>query len=766
MTKTIPNTIRASKSKDRQIPADIAIKASWEVQAADAKTPTEPAKFSLLANTGTPMQLEGFFDPVIIDISGATFDQRTTPVIADHDTTKRIGHTTEQAIIPAGGVAEVGGKQVKGPAIAAIGQQSSGMGIAQGFVDDARKGFPFQVSVGARIVPGEAYFVAEGDKVEVNGKTWKGPLIVARKTVIREMSITVLGADNKTTAKVAAQARKPQERNVSMDFEPYVRSLHLDPETLTADQRTALEAQWKKTQTVPAPANAGQGGGTPPVNPPADPPGNNADPDGMIAHRRRIAAEQSRIDGINAVADRFKSSIKADAKVNFGGQELTLAAAKTKAIEDGAEADALELACRRAERPQGHGPGIHVPDRNVQAEALEASVLRYYGTPEEEVNAKTGRKFGLRCMFKDSVLEASHERQYNFGGSIQALLDVQIRAAGQYFPGTSRKGSDFVAAAVDAYNVIQGSGFSGLNVINVLENVMHKSSLAAFEAVEGVWRFICGRKPLNDFRPHNLYRLDYDGHFRQVAVDGELKHISLTDTKKSLSADTYGAMIAIDRKTIRNDDLGLIVDQARGLGTLGGQRIEESAMVLLLTNPGSFFASGNKNLISGADSELNNLVEGKGLDLARQTFRSHVINGKPVGVSPQILLTGTTRETTANRLWKQETIAENAGDNFVNNPHKGLYRPYASPYLNNTDITDQDGAALSGQSDTQWFLFASPNAPQGACIVIGFMDGRETPYFDEAETQFNIPGGIQMRSYLDWGVALHMEQMGLKSAGA
>ena len=281
---------------------------------------------------------------------------------------------------------------------------------------------------------------------------------------------------------------------------------------------------------------------------------------------------------------------------------------------------------------------------------------------------------------------------------------------------------------------------------------------------------ISSRRPLNDFRPHAMYRIAMDGKVRQVATDGELKHISLTDSKRTIQADTFGAMLTIDRKTRRNDDLGMIVAQARGIGMLYGQRIEEAVLVLLLSNPGSFFSAGNGNLISGADSELNNVEEGKGLDLARQKFRNQVINGHPIGVSPSVLLVGTTRETTAKRLWSRETIAVAGGGTtvreFDDNPHKGLYHPYTSPYLNNTGITDQDGNTLSGQSDTQWYLFPDPKSPTGSALVIGFIDGREEPFIDEAETQFNIPDGLQIRCYGDFGVAMGDEELGLKSAGA
>ena len=146
------------------------------------------------------------------------------------------------------------------------------------------------------------------------------------------------------------------------------------------------------------------------------------------------------------------------------------------------------------------------------------------------------------------------------------------------------------------------------------------------------------------------------------------------------------------------------------------------------------------------------------------------INGKPVSVSPRMVVTGTTLETTANNLWSEDRFNlaadSTGGDRFTNNPHKGLYRPHVTPYFNNTDITDQDGKGLSGQSDTRWALFGNPSAPQGSCLTIGFLDGKETPYVDSAETQFNVPGGLQIRSYLDWAVAMHIEEMAVDSTGA
>ncbi len=763
----IPSMIRASKSGDTipsnfEIPMDCCSLVPLEAMEVEGQETRQ--KFRLEANSGVPMNLSGFYDPVIIDMQGVQFDKNVTAVIMDHDVAKRIGHTIEQVVIPAGATGVLDGVSYNGPLVAAVAVQSSDMGVAQGFVKDAKEGFPFQVSVGASIVPGFAAFVKEGETVYINGKDWNGPLIVAQKTKIRELTVTVLGADGNTSARLAAQHSLGKDQK--MTFEAYLESLKLKASDLSEAALTAIKAQWS-TEHGTSPKD--------PVTPVTVTPTVTATvvPDNATIEAQRIAdrriadvAEDDRQTAIKASASRFEGRIE---KITFNGNEMTLEAARSHALSSGMSATDFELECHRTALPVPTGsPAIHVQQRDISGQALEASILRYFGTPQNRVNSVTGDKYGMEAMFDEKTLEASHERQYNFGGSIQALFEMQIRAAGGQYVGSVRTGSDFVAETIKAWDSVQSAGniqaaFSTLNIVNVLENVMHKSALASFNAVESVWPALCGRKPANDFRAQNMYRLDFDGRFKQVAVDGELKHISMTDTKKTIQVDSYGAMVSVDRKTIRNDDLGMVVAKARGLGDLGAKRIEESVMVLLLSNPSSFFSAGNNNLITGAGTALSIAA----LETARQSFRNQVINGHPTAVSPQLLLVGTALETTARQLYVEEKIDPTRGANaFTNNPHKGLYTPLVTPYLNNTDITDQDGNAITGQTATQWYLAANPEAPQGPMIAISFLDGRETPYFDEAETQFNVPGGIQFRSYLDWGVAMVIEQMGLKSAGA
>src|SRR5690606_35479345 len=98
-------------------------------------------------------------------------------------------------------------------------------------------------------------------------------------------------------------------------------------------------------------------------------------------------------------------------------------------------------------------------------------------------------------------------------------------------------------------------GFSTLAISNILENVAHKALIAAYEAQEVVWPTICAVRNLSDFKVHSRYRLDASGSFKKVGPTGELQHVSLTDAKYTLQADTEGAIIALTRQDMINDDL-------------------------------------------------------------------------------------------------------------------------------------------------------------------------------------------------------------------
>lgn len=781
--KRIRSTISFGVSKSR-------IRAS---AGANGKVPT----LDIVAYQGGKISPSGINSECVIDLQGTRFDNDQTIILENHKTDRdhRIGHATAQRIIPHGHRLE--GKT--GPLIDLKAVASAKSLATSQLVKDAKGGFPFQASVGGEIKA--AVWIARGETAVVNGTRHQGPFLHIKKFVIREVSVVPLGADSSTSTRVAAKAKLSE--NTAMTFAHWLKQMGMTEKGLSASQRKAMFAQYKTMKTLqakvasatkeddedrPRRTKAGTktrvkaenrrvkafvGGRSREVDPDDDDDDDDDFEGNISAHRRRLLDETDRQDAIRAATANFEDADE-DVEIRHAKKKYSLSAFQRYALRSGMSADAYELTVRRQALPtMPRGPAIHVQNKDVKNDALVASICRASGMEEDVTNKFSGKKYGLVHYFNEKTLEASHQPQYQINGSIQALLDMQIRAAGGYYASAYRGNNDFLAQAWEASQsmrasrqMVQASGFSSLNIQYVLENVMNKTALAAFQSAEGVWREFVAVSSVKDFRPAVQYALDLSGSYKKVATDGELKHVGMIDTKFSIQADTYGAMIAVDRKTLKNDDLGVILTQAMGIGMLGAQRIEESIFVLWLSNPSSFYAAGNKNYISGGSSALSITS----LETARSTFRKQVINGKPVQNGPDRILTGTALEVTARKIYKDAGYTVATGTSglayFDSNEFQNKYRPIVSPWLDNTDITDQDGAAITGQSATKWALFCPPGLPQGASVKIAFVDGRQVPYFDQADTQFNIPGGIQFRSYLDWGVAMGRTQMSLLSAGA
>jgi len=148
--------------------------------------------FTSVAYTGGPMQIDGFNYPVVVDLDGMDFTGKPRPVLRDHDPERPVGHTTDF---------EVANGQLE-----AAGEISVVSDDAQEVAASGKNGFPWQVSIGARVITSE--FIPRGSTGQANGRTFPGPVIIARTTELREISLLSLGADDNTSAKIAASANQ------------------------------------------------------------------------------------------------------------------------------------------------------------------------------------------------------------------------------------------------------------------------------------------------------------------------------------------------------------------------------------------------------------------------------------------------------------------------------------------------------------------------------------------------------------------------------
>lgn len=652
-------------------------------------------RFNMVAYTGGTMVLAGWRFPVVVDLAGLEVGRQKRPILLDHtrDVDFVMGQTDTVA--------------VQDNRLLVAGQVMGDSPKARQVVALNDKGFAWQASIGARAADVE--FVPEGKAAEANGREFPGPVNVARRAVLGEISFVVLGADDNTSAQIAANAANGKE-NEDMDFEQWLEAQGFDASALSEKQSGSLRALHEA-------ADRSDGADT--VTATAGP----AVSDAVASLRAELAVEAERVNAIR--------------KICVGRGEI-----EAQAIKDGWDVTRTELEVLRASRPQG--PAIHSDDGSGRsAHNIEAALCCSAGLTDQQ----------LAKFYDDRTLEAAN-REYR-GAGLHTLVYETIRASGGYVrPG--RVDNQVIRAAFEADRQLRASGgFSTISLSGILSNVANKTMLAAYNAVESVAVRIAAQTDVSDFKEVTRYRMTGVGVFEKVGPDGELKHATLTEESYKNKIDTFGRIIALTRQMIINDDLGAFLQIPRIIGRMSALKREEAVFELLLSNPSSFFHADHKNLLTGADTALSIAA----LTKAEETFANQVdADGKPILLVSAILLAPTGLKVTAQQLMTETRVNETTAQGKpapANNPHAGKWIPLASPYLN--------AQGLTGGSATAWYLFANPE--DVAALEIAYLQGRRAPTIESGETDLNTLG-MQWRGYFDFGVAMQDFRAAVKCAGA
>ena len=88
---------------------------------------------------------------------------------------------------------------------AALRNNRLNLGAHHGFqevIATSENGFPWQASLGANA--DKVVFIPEGKTATANSREFKGPVYIARKSSLGEVSFVALGADDDTEARIAA----------------------------------------------------------------------------------------------------------------------------------------------------------------------------------------------------------------------------------------------------------------------------------------------------------------------------------------------------------------------------------------------------------------------------------------------------------------------------------------------------------------------------------------------------------------------------------
>jgi hypothetical protein len=718
--------IRAGATK----PVEIELRGELTVAAAsgDGKG---PRRFSMLAYDGGPMRPK--VDPplphaVVVDLASLDVSKQRYPALKDHDPKALVGHTDKVS---------TDGKLIAEGIISGTGAAATEV------VASADNGFTWGVSMGAMFPKME--LLAAGKSLQVNGRKVDGPLYIARKGRLRELSFLTLAADDDTAATIAAEAAEGEV----MDFAAWLKANGFQPEDqLTDAQRFILRAQFKASKGVTLEAGArtqlqamlDSADEDEEDSTKKGKKGKKATPFAVAAGRQK--ANGSADDGDDE-AD-YASEMRAE--VDAMRHERTVyrlcgekhAAIAKEAIEKKWPEDMIAMKIEAAELRASMPHAMQIRTGRAKDAPSEGIVL-------EAACAITGRLDDLDKKFPEKALHEATER-FPRGIGLQDVILTAAYANGYTGGGIRQDLRGVLQAAFD----LKAAQFSTISLPGILSTTANRFLLAGYMQVDDSWRAISAIGSATNFFARTSYRLTGDGTFEEVPADGEIKHGTLGEESFENRLRTYAKMYGITRQDIINDDLGALTAIPRKLGRGAKLGLNRKFWDTFIANT-TFFADPSESYLKGSTTNLSSV----GLGLALNKWRAKTdADGEILASTPKILLVPPALEQAALELMRSTTFNTGGGATTAQVPNvniwAGRFQVVVSDYLAN-------------ETATTWYLLADPN--DIPTIETLFLNGQQQPTIESSDADFNTLG-VLMRGYFDFGCALADARGGLKVKGA
>lgn len=334
-----------------------------------------------------------------------------------------------------------------------------------------------------------------------------------------------------------------------------------------------------------------------------------------------------------------------------------------------------------------------------------------------------------------SLMELARESLQRRNVSVRGLDKMRIVDLAVRAPGANTT-SDFVVA---------------------LENVLHKTLLAAYSLMPDTWRRFCATGSVSDFRAHPRYRTGYLGRLSKLGQSSEYTNKAIPDAvKEAIAADTYGNILSLSRQAIINDDMGVFSRVAVQLGRAAALSIELGVYDLLVENGGlgplmgdgnPLFDASHNNIGTGSDLTVSG-IDGDRVVMATQMDPSgnEFLDLRPAALVLPIGLGGHARVINEAEFDTDRVNATTTNRFLVPNKVRGLFREIV------------DTPHLEG---TRRYLFADPGMMP--VIEVAFLDGVQEPFLEMREGWRT--DGVEWKERHDFGIAAVETRGAVTNAG-
>jgi hypothetical protein len=598
-------------------------------EAANADGPAKLPTFDMLAYTGGPIRPSGWYndEPIIIDIESMNIRPKV-PIDVGHGTD--IGHTTAVEKTP-------GNSRLKAKGVLSCFDPTSDdeeAVLCRTVIRKSKADFPFGASVDVSALRSKIEYIAAGQTVKVNGKTWPGPVSVARGATLKKIAVLsqTTAADSNTTTNIAAQQRSDK---MDPEFVKWLKAQGL-PEAPAAEQLVGLQAAWTASKTKPAP--------TIPVATPVD---LTAQAQASLEEDRRVKAkERNRVDAIEKLCGKPEYL---NLVMQHEGKEVSI---KSHALDTGLSEAETALHCVRNARPKGPHGITHSEKDECTTDVLCAALMLRVGAKLDHKAFKTPQALSLwgrdkddnsrmpawlRADLNDPGRNKVMDRAHKYASlSAMDILRVFCQASGREAPWGREQ--------------LFQAAFSGGALTHIFTDSINARLVQAYDEADSTIEGWTQPVEVADFKINTDIRLTTGGNLTLHPRGGTADHQTRADVGEGYRAYRFSTQFQVDEQDFIDDHFGAISEMPVQMGR-GARRIpQDFGYSILLANP-NLDATG-RALFNNTDGNV-----GTGAALSETTLKAAITritlrqeNGINLNLKPTHIVVPPTLEFTTDEL--------------------------------------------------------------------------------------------------------------------
>lgn len=697
--KKVPIRNSSTKTKNEPVESKASIMLSSNLTLSNDKEGLAEFTFSGYSGDSVDLSDYGIDYPMVYDIAGIKHSDKV-PILSEHWIP--IGHSTS---------------------ITKTETNLSGVGLGSypseerdRVVTAMRNGFPMQASMGlGSDVFNKIEFYEAGKSVVVNGRTFHGPILVAREATLVEMTATMSGRDPNTNFSVKNKEHIEVLKN-SYKKQPIKNST--PTEGKPEDGKKPEEGQEPKTTSD---SNTSGVDGTGADNSATT----NDAKAATTSPENKSGTDNSRLGIlINSLYTRYADQADTiDTMVKNG--------ASFDAIKDKLELNAIKNSNPSMPKMRQHSKQKDGLDNSILANfALSVGVapetLEAQGLDKKTIdNANDGH----RWTFVETLVNIANSA----GGNYTGFSDVEVMCK-------------YLKNNCTGRAVQNSGGFSSFDMPNLFERVTTFILEERLKMQKPFAATMCKEESNKDFREEQHIKVNGGEIWQKISNKGRIPHTYFgEESQYTNKIETIAQIVTFDRETIVNDSMSIISEMLEAM--VEGALIHPDMQLLqLMTKAASAagFYVNNGNSFTGPGAVLNHANLGRLL----LNVKKYNLNKGDKYVKQMLddrwtLVTSPDLEATAWEILNQQYLVSN---NTVNGP-VGVKNFYYGKVDQKTFMQlGNESLAPSGTFNTTNFWCLWPKNTKYAPYTINYLRGRKKPTIENVE----LPGdmlGFGVRGY-------------------